>query len=328
MRGVLLQCCNTLLLEGALPNSLLTSLLVTLPKKGDPSQPTNYRGIALMPTISKLFDRLLLHRLRKRINPLLRASQNGFRPDRSTQQHIMCLRILIDAAEAYQNYLLAGVFVDFSKAFDSVSWPALQSILDQWGVPPELINAVFSVMNGHQIIVKTEDGLSEPIPIHAGVLQGDTLAPFLFIVALDFVMRIAISDQDGVPLVAPRSQANILRRTRGDNNPRTIADLMFADDIILFCSTLHQARAMLHRLEAAALLIGLKINAGKDKTEYFSIGEIKDEENIFSLSLTDGRPIPKVSQYKYLGTNVLRPQEDFNTRIALAWKVIVTLRGI
>ena len=95
MRGVLLNCLNTLLADGNLPSSLITSLLVTIPKKGDLSLATNYRGIALMPTISKLFDRLLLHRLREALN------QNGFRPDRSTEQHIMCLRILLDAAETY-----------------------------------------------------------------------------------------------------------------------------------------------------------------------------------------------------------------------------------
>ena len=328
MRGPLLQCCNTLLSEGKLPSSLLTSLLIVQPKKGDLSQATNYRGIALMPTISKLFDRLLLYRLRKVLNPHLRTHQNGFRPNRSTQQHIMCLRILVDAAEGHQDYPLVGVFVDFSKAFDSISWSALCSILNQWGVPTVLINAIFAVMEGHQIIVKTDDGLSDPILVHAGVLQGDTLAPFLFIVALDFIMRFAISEKDGVPLVAPRSSTNTTRKTRSDSKPCTIPDLDFADDIILLSPTLHQARATLHRLEAAAVSIGLKINSGKDKTEYFTIGKICDNDKIFTLSLADGRPVPKVSQYKYLGTNVLNPQADFNSRVNLAWKMVVSLTGI
>ena len=328
MRGVLLNCLNTLLADGNLPSSLITSLLVTIPKKGDLSLATNYRGIALMPTISKLFDRLLLHRLRKALNPHLRTNQNGFRPDRSTQQHIMCLRILLDAAEAYQNYPIVGVFVDFSKAFDSVSWTALRSILEQWNVPKELIDAIFSVMNGHQIIIKTEDGLSDPISVHAGVLQGDTLAPFLFVVALDFVLRAAILDNDGIPLVSSHTKRHPLRRTRSDHRHSTITDLDFADDIILLCPTMHQARATLHRLEAAALTIGLRINSGKDKTEFFCIGWIQDRDNLHTLSLRDGRSVPKVPHYKYLGTNIIRPDMDFNNRIAMAWKVIVSLRAI
>ena len=145
-----------------------------------------------MATVSKLYDRLLLHRLRETINPRLRSQQNGFRPERSTQQHIVALRILIDAAEMYQDYPLVGVFIDFSKAFDSVSWAALKSILEKWHVPLELITAIFSMMEGHQLVVKTEDGISDPIQVQAGVLQGDTLAPFLFIIALDYVLRASI----------------------------------------------------------------------------------------------------------------------------------------
>ncbi len=106
-----------------------------------------------MNTVNKLYDLLLLHRLRKTINPRLRSQQNGFRPERSTQQHIMALRILIDAAEMYQDYPLVGVFIDFSKAFDSVSWAALKSILEKWHVPLELVTAIFSMMEGHQLVV-------------------------------------------------------------------------------------------------------------------------------------------------------------------------------
>ena len=325
MQGLLLKCCNTLLTEGKLPDGFLTSLLVTLPKKGDLSLATNYRGIALMQTISKLYDRLLLHRLRKVMNTHLRPQQNGFRPGRSTQQHVMCLRTLIDAAEAHQDYPLVGVFVDFSKAFDSVSWAALRAILEKWGVPAELITAIFSVMEGHKIIIKTDDGLSEPISVQAGVLQGDTLAPFLFVVALDYVLRASISDKDGVPLVAHSTSSRVTRSSVG---ARTIPDLDFADDIVLLCPTLHQARVTLHRLEAAALTIGLKINSGKDKTEFFTIGTVRDDEALFSLTLSDGRPVPKVDQYKYLGCNVLRSHADLNTRIGLGWKALVSLRGI
>ena len=138
-------------------------------------------------------------------------------------------------------------------------------------------------------------------------------------------MRFAISEKDGVPLVAPRSSTNTTRKTRSDSKPCTIPDLDFADDIIILSPTLHQARATLHRLEEAALSIGLTISSGKGKTEYFTRSKICDAERIFTLPLADGRPVPKVSQYKYLGTNVLNPQADSNSRVNLAWKMFVIL---
>ena len=79
--------------------------------------------------------------------------------------------------------------------------------------------------------------------MQAGVLQGDTLAPFLFVVALDYVLRASISDKDGVPLVAHSTNSRVTRSSVG---ARTIPDLDFADDIVLLCPTLHQARVTLH----------------------------------------------------------------------------------
>ena len=89
---------------------------------------TNYRGISLIPIAAKIFNKLLLNRIVPHIDPLLRNNQNGFRSGRSTLSQILLLRRLIEEM-SHCNRDLALVFVDFSKAFDSVDRSMMFKIL-------------------------------------------------------------------------------------------------------------------------------------------------------------------------------------------------------
>ena len=102
------------------PKIWRTSQIIPVPKKGDLSLATNYRGISLMSIAAKIYNKLILNRLIPFVEPILRKNQNGFRRGRSTLSQILCLRRLIEESNA-SKLDLALVFVDFSKAFDKVS---------------------------------------------------------------------------------------------------------------------------------------------------------------------------------------------------------------
>eukprot|EP00760_Papus_ankaliazontas_P009027 PhM_4_TR13956/c1_g1_i9/m.32052 len=144
--------------EHGVPDAAKTSALVPLPKKGDLSQPSNWRGISLMSHVAKMYDTVLLLRLRDSMDSLLLPWQNGFRPERGCPGHIVALTRLIQESKARPSLPLHGCFVDFSKAFDSVQWNVIESVLRSWGTPDELLHAVFSMMKGHTLRVKTSDG--------------------------------------------------------------------------------------------------------------------------------------------------------------------------
>ena len=161
----LLDIFNDAFIKGKVPDMWLVSLLVPVPKKGDLSKCGNYRGIALMSCVAKLYNKILLKRLQQALNSKLRQNQNGFRPCRSTNQHILALRRLIEECSIHQNSPLIAIFIDFKKAFDSVKWSYIHQILISYNVPDLLCNAIMSMYYGAKTKFTTSDGLSDDISL-------------------------------------------------------------------------------------------------------------------------------------------------------------------
>ena len=136
---IVLEYVNSLLLDGHKPQQW--SDILSLPKDGDFSNASNYRGIGLSAMMSKVVNKLILNRIQSQLNPLLRINQNGFRPKRNTAAHILALRRIIEEAKR-NNVPATIVFVDFSKAFDSVHRTKMMQILKTYGIPNELVNAI------------------------------------------------------------------------------------------------------------------------------------------------------------------------------------------
>ena len=127
-----------------------TSVIVPVFKKGDSSSCNNYRDIALMSVYAKLYNHILFVRLRNTLEKHLRPNQNGFRPLRSTSQQVLALRRLIEEINSTKDGKLAAIFIDFSKAFDSVDWNYIENILLAYDVPKPLVDAIMSLYYGAQ----------------------------------------------------------------------------------------------------------------------------------------------------------------------------------
>ena len=138
--------------------------------------------------------------------------------------------------------------------------------------------------------VRSPDGHTEYFDIVAGVLQGDTLAPYLFII--DKIR------ENGFELTKKRS-----RRYPA----KTITDTDYADDIARLANTPNQAKTLLHSLERAAAGIGLRVNA--HKTEYMCFNQAG---HIFTL---DGTSLKLVDKFTYLGSSVSSTEKDIDTQL-------------
>ena len=120
----------------------------------------------------------------------------------------------------------------------------------------ETVAAITILYRNAKAKVRSPDGDTEYFDIAAGVLQGDTLAPHLFIIYLDYVLRTSIDKikENGFELTEKISRRYLAK---------TITDADYADDIAILANTLTQAEALLHSLEQATSGIGLHVNARK-----------------------------------------------------------------
>ena len=123
------------------PKQWVSNFIIPLPKKGDLSLMTNYRGITLMSIAAKVYNKILLNRIRPHLDPLLRKNQAGFCPGRSCTQQIHILRRIMEGFRENQLPLIV-TFVDFKKAFDSINRSVVFSVLRHYGIPETLVNAI------------------------------------------------------------------------------------------------------------------------------------------------------------------------------------------
>ena len=170
----------------------------------------------------------------------------------------------------------------------------------------ESVAAITILYRNTKVKVRSPDGDTEYFNIVAGVLQGDTLAQYLFIICLDYVLRTSIDKvrENGFELTKKRS-----RRYPA----KTITNADYADDSVT-ANTPNQAVTLLHSLEQAAAGIGPHVNV--QKTEYMCYNQTGD------ISTQDGTSLKLVNKFTYLGSSVSSTKEDIDTRLTKAWTAI------
>ena len=272
------------------------------PKKGDLGLAKNYRGITLTSIAAKIYNALLRNRIEPKIDNILRKNQYGFQRNRSATSQILTIHRNLEGVRV-KSIQVTLLFVDFTKAFNSIHRGKMERILLAYGLPKETIVAITILYRNTKVKVRSPDGDTEYFDIVAGVLQGDMLAPYLFIICLDYVLRTSIDKikENGYELTKKRS-----RRYPA----KTITDADYTDDIAILANTPNQAEILLHGLERAAAGIGLHVNA--HKTEYMCYNQTGD------IPTLDGIPLKLLDKFTYLGSSVSSTEKDIDTRLTKA----------
>ena len=128
LEEVLLNLRNRIWSEEKIPEEWRKGLLIKLPKKGDLSCCKNWRGIMLLNMASKVFCRVILERIKTVLDEKLKEEQAGFRAGRSCTDQIATPRIIVEQSIEWQSSLYIN-FIDFEKAFDSISRDVLWRLL-------------------------------------------------------------------------------------------------------------------------------------------------------------------------------------------------------
>ena len=138
----------------------------------------------------------------------------------------------------------AIIFIDFEKAFDPVGRNKVFPILHAYSIPEKIVKAMQMMYVNTSAVVLTPEGETKNVNINTGVLQGDPLSPHLFIIVLDYALRTAIDDREGLTLT----------RRKSTRHPAShLTDLDYADDNALFTDMIQEAELLLHKVESASI---------------------------------------------------------------------------
>ena len=278
---------NLSLTEGTVPLKMKIAKVVPIFKKGNTHNLGNYRPISLLTSLSKILEKLIYSRTMKFLLDcnILTDNQFGFRQKHSTTHAL--LMFLDKVAHAIDNMShTVGIFLDFSKAFDTINHNILLNKLSHYGIRGKALEWFRNYLTDRKQFVCVNGQESYQRSISCGIPQGSLLGPLLFIIYInDF-----------------------------QNSSQILSFILFADDSNIFFSH-RNPQILLHTLNEELKLVQAWINSNKlslnvEKTHYmlFSNSTKALPGNI----LIDNTSISQVDSTKFLGIYI---DSD------LSWKV-------
>ena len=263
-----------------------TTIVSPLHKKGCIYNPDNYRAIAIGSNLGKLFATILLNRLLKfrEAHCPDTTNQLGFCKNARTVDHLFTLTTCVDKYVNNQKKRLYSCFVDFQKAFDSISREALLYKLSTLGIGGKFLKCLEFMYKNSKAKIKLISKISDSFDILAGTEQGHPMSPELFKTYIHELSE-RLNNMQGLECPAL--------------NDIILTHLLWADDLVLLALTKKSLQEMIRELESFCIEWGLTVNIKKTAIMIFNrSGRQLKESTEFQY---EGREIPTAKTYCYLG---------------------------
>lgn len=284
----IMHIINSSFVSGIFPEKLKISKIKTVFKKGSTTDPNNYRPLSLLPTLSKIFERVMYIRLVEflEINGLFDDEQHGFRSSKSViTAGIEFVESILDAIDRGEHAV--GIFMDLSKAFDSVCHSTLIGTLEHLGIAGVSLRWFESYLRDRKQYVELPHhcngqltfAKSEMKIIKYGVPQGSILGPVLFLCYIK-----------GLPDTVSNLNSHMC---------------LYADDSNLIIS--HKSLNEIEKISNENLISinnyfgNRKLLINTDKTSFMSFGTHKYKSDSQLMIKVHNTQIGKVNQIKFLG---------------------------
>ena len=166
--NILHSLVNKIYDSGEIPNDMLKSVFIALPKKPNTLDCDQHRTISLMSHTLKLLLKIVPERCRSKIRPEIGQCQYGFMPDKGTRNAIFTLRMLSERSIQHQQNIYI-CFIDYKKAFDRVRHKRLFEMLKDVGLDEKDQRIIYNLYHLQKGAIKFPNGLTEWTEINRGV---------------------------------------------------------------------------------------------------------------------------------------------------------------
>lgn len=276
------QLFSAILIHGYIPQELLLSTIFSIPKdtKGDLCADSNYRGISLISSLSKVMDIVIMQR---NSNKLL-TSELQF-AHKKHHSPVMCSMALKEVVSYYMNSgtKVATCFLDSSKAFDRVRQDKLFVTLMKRGIASLDIRLLYKQYKHQRICVEWNGSYSPYFQATNGIRQGSVISPVLYCLYQDELINRLQQDGTGCWL-----------------GHHFFGCLTYADDLTLLCPTSIGLQTMIRTCESYGMEYGVNYNASKSACMMFSRGGKESDGHIY----LQGNELKWTNSVKYLGSHL------------------------
>lgn len=172
---------NKSVIHGQFPNILKLASVIPIFKKGCPKDVENYRQISVLSSLSKIMEKIVYNRIASYTESknMITESQHGFRSNKSIETASFHLLEYV-YKHLDQGQYVVSLFLDLSKAFDTVDKDILEKKLSHLGIRGNIQSWLISFMSDRSLVVKLQESNSEVYDVLLGVPQGSVLGPLLF----------------------------------------------------------------------------------------------------------------------------------------------------
>lgn len=249
-------------LSGRLLKQVNHSIIVLVPKSANASSPSDYRPISCCNVIYKVIAKLLAGRLAHALKDIVSPMQNAFLGGRLMSDNINLVQELLRLYGRKRSSPRCLLKVDFKKAFDSVQWDFLASLLRQLGFPAHFVRLVMECVSTASFSVAVNGDIHGFFLGKSGVRQGDPLSPYLFICCMEYFSRLL-----------KRSAQHESFRFHPKCEVQGISHLAFADDVLLLSRGDHSSvHCLLQQIILFGKTSGLYVNPQKSSIYFGGVG--------------------------------------------------------
>ncbi|WOK97281.1 hypothetical protein Cni_G05989 [Canna indica] len=276
--------------EAKIPISWGNTTLVFVPNIDNPSKITDYRPIALCNVIYKILSKAIVNRIKPMIRNLISKEQCAFIEGRKMQDNILVANEIVNVIhKSKREWPYIILKIDLEKAFDRVSWRAVEKIMSFMEFPDTLKKWILVCLSSARFNCNVNGTLFENFSSAMGVRQGDPLSPYVFILMQELLSRI-LEEFTDKGLIKEFKYRGI-----------KLSHLAFADDLLLTVKgNLNNCRNVMKALDIYYKLTNQKIN--KQKSEILFPEHCKTSIRKVVCNLTEF----KEGSYpmKYLGASI------------------------